>query len=330
MPGQGGEGHPMRSKRPTDQPDPPAHPDDLAQDVRIRPMTQRAFVEAVDLALDVLDQLEVVGQHFVGDRGDEARGIEGAKARLTLRRGVEPRERGERLVVDRHDPVPAGHDVDRATDQLRFVQLTIVRRRLGDLEEQVDVLGIERQVGPIGRVGQPLQRLGLEADGAADGIEISALAPLHVDPQQLLGADARRHRRFELDLAVASVGVVEPGPRAGPRLARGDQRSDASRAAATIARKASTYCKASIDRSRRLGASRPLPMMSCPLERGWSTIDISGSGSCVLTPICPVEHPSACIPRASAQARACIAGASQLRAGRQAADIPLLRRAAGA
>ena len=57
------------------------------------PAAQRAFVEAVDLALDVLDQLEVVGQHLVGDRGDEARRIERAELRLTLGRGVEPRER---------------------------------------------------------------------------------------------------------------------------------------------------------------------------------------------------------------------------------------------
>ena len=84
----------------------------------------------------------------------------------------------------------------------------------------MDVLGIERQVGALGRVGQPLERPGLEADRVADGVEVGALAALHVDPQQLLGADARRHLRFELDLAIAPVGVVEPGPHAGPRLAR--------------------------------------------------------------------------------------------------------------
>ena len=123
-------------------------------------MAERTFVEAVDLALDILDQLEVVGQHLVGDRGDEARGVERTEARLTLGRRVEPRERREWLVVDGHDPVPAGHDVDRATDQMRSVQLPIVRGRLGDLEDQVDVLGIERQVGSLGRVGQLVQRLG--------------------------------------------------------------------------------------------------------------------------------------------------------------------------
>ena len=105
-PGERRERHPMRSERPTDQPDPAAHPDDLAQDAGIRPMPERAFVEAVDLALDVLDQLEVVGQHLVGDRGDEARRVERTEARLTLGRRVEPRERREWLVVDRHDPVP--------------------------------------------------------------------------------------------------------------------------------------------------------------------------------------------------------------------------------
>ena len=150
-------------------------PDDLAEDRRIAPTPERAFVEAVDLALDVLDQLEVVGQHLVGDRGDEARRVERTQPRLTLGRGVEPGERRQRLVVDGHDPVPAGHDVDRAADQMRSVLMTIVPGRLGDLEDQVDVLGIERQVGALGRVGQPLERPGLEADRVADGVEVGAL-----------------------------------------------------------------------------------------------------------------------------------------------------------
>ena len=118
----------------------------------------------------------------------------------------------------------------------------------------MDVLGIEGQVGSLGRVGQPVERSGLEADRAGDSLEVAALAALHVDPQQLTGPQPLEA------IAGASwtsrslpVGVVQPGVRAGSRGAdRGDQRTDREQGGDDDGQEGQvTYCRTAIERSRR-------------------------------------------------------------------------------
>ena len=144
-PRQGGEGDPMRGQRPTDEADPAAERDDRAEDAGIGRTAQGAFVEAVDLALHPLDELEVVGEDLVGDGRQETGRVERAKPRLAFGRGIEPGERPDRAVVDGDDPIPPGDDVDRPPD--RRLRLIIGGRRLHRDEGQMEVVGIRSQVG---------------------------------------------------------------------------------------------------------------------------------------------------------------------------------------
>jgi hypothetical protein len=64
-----------------------------------------------------------------------------------------------------------------------------------------------------------------------------------------------RELRLELDLAIAPVRVVEPGPQAAAVVGSVGQRIDARSTATMIARNAIPYWSASIERSIRPGSS---------------------------------------------------------------------------
>jgi hypothetical protein len=114
--------------------------------------------------------------------------------------------------------------------------------------EVVRVLG---EIGPGRYVHQAGHERRIEPDRVADGLETAGRPALQVDPQQLSLADPIRQSRFELDLAVLAIGVIEADLESA--VARGgrcgDQWRTASSTATTTATNAVAYCSTSIDRS---------------------------------------------------------------------------------
>jgi hypothetical protein len=165
--------------------------------------------------------------------------------------GVESLEGREGTVVNGHDPVAPGDDVDRAAGQRRLTTIGLPARRIERLEDQVDVVGMLRQVGPIRGGSQACQHPPLQPDCGSDRLERPGVTLVKVDPEQLPRAEPSRHPRRERDLAVAAVGVVQPGLGTRTAAGRGAQRTDARRTATTIARNAVPYWRTAMARSGR-------------------------------------------------------------------------------
>ena len=109
---------------------------------------------------------------------------------------------------------------------------------------------ILREIRSRRLVRQPRDERSIESDRGGHGVEIVRRAPVEVDPEELALADPRRQPRFELDLAVLAIGVVEADLKpALARAGRGDQWRTASRMATTTATNAVAYWSTSIDRS---------------------------------------------------------------------------------
>jgi len=302
---QGREGHPVRRERAPDEADPAANPDDAIEHVAVRRSPQGALIETVDLDLDRLDELEVVVEDLVGDRGDEAGGIEGPEARLAFGCGIEPLEARQRSVMDREDPIAPGDDVDRMPAE-RCIGVGAGGRRLVAFDvdgeqSQVDVVRGLGQVRPVASVAQSRERPIGQADGPCDLLQVLGIAPVEVDPEELVGRQRSRQVPLEIDLTIAPVRVVEPGPQA-PTLDRfSGQRIDARSTATMIARNAMPYWSASIERSIRPGSSL-LGTTSGRVEIGCSSIDL-------WTPVVgpPAERS---IESAASRPHACAAGSA--------------------
>jgi hypothetical protein len=86
-------------------------------------------------------------------------------------------------------------------------------------------------------------------------MEIRLGPAVDVDPEELVALDGSGQARFEADLTIAPVRVVEPRPRARAAVRLGRQRIEASSTATMIARNARPYWSASIDRSLGLASS---------------------------------------------------------------------------
>jgi hypothetical protein len=274
---QGREGHPVRRERSPDEADPAANPHDPIEHVGVRRAAQSALIETVDLDLDRFDELEVVVEDLVGDRGDEAGGIEGTKAGLALGRGIEPLDRPQRSLVDRDDPIAPGDDVDRMPAE-RCIGLCgggrgLVAFDVDRLQSQVDVVRRLGQVRPVARLAQSREGPIGQADSPGDLLQVLGIAPVEVDPEQLINFELPCELRLEVDLAIAPVRVVEPGPQATALGRSGRQRIEARSTATMIARNAIPYWSASIERSIRPGSSL-LGTTSGRVEIGCSSIDL--------------------------------------------------------
>ena len=115
--------------------------------------------------------------------------------------------------------------------------------------EMVCVLG---EIGPRRFDRQARHERRFEPDGGADGLEVGGRRPpVQVDPEQLSLADPPGQSRFELDLAVLAIGVIQADLESAVARAgrRGDQWKTASSTATTTATNAVAYCSTSIDRS---------------------------------------------------------------------------------
>jgi hypothetical protein len=115
----------------------------------------------------------------------------------------------------------------------------------------MEVIRKLRQIRPRGLVRQARNQRGVDPDRGADGLEIAGRPPVQIDPEQLSLADPFGQSRFELDLAVLAIGVIEADMESALARAgrRGDQWRTASSTATTTATNAVAYCSTSIDRS---------------------------------------------------------------------------------
>jgi len=115
----------------------------------------------------------------------------------------------------------------------------------------MEVVGVLGQIGPRRFIRESSHERRLQPDSGADGLEVAGRPPVQVDPQQLSVPDPIGQSRFELDLAVLAIGVIqadlESAVARGGR--RGDQWRTASSTATTTATNAVAYCNTSIDRS---------------------------------------------------------------------------------
>jgi hypothetical protein len=187
--------------------------------------------------------------------------------------------------MDRHDPIAPRNDVDRMPTE-RCIGLGAGGRRLvafdvDRLQPQVDVVRGLRQVRPIARLAQSREGPIGQANSPCDLLEILGIASVQVNPQQLMSLERSRQVRLELDLTIAPVRVVQPGPQATALDRIGRQRIEARSTATMIARNAMPYWSASIEWSIRPGSSL-LGTTSGRVETGCSSIDlwtpVMGSG----------------------------------------------------
>jgi len=129
------------------------------------------------------------------------------------------------------------------------------------------VFGVGGQVGPAGRLRQALDQRRLQPDGLADGGEVLLVSTIEVDPGQLAVLEPTDQTLAELDLAIVTVGVVQPDLRPDRRLPEGVQRIAARRTTTTIARAAMPYCRTSIARSDRVAGI--VTRAFRPRKMGW-------------------------------------------------------------
>jgi len=212
---------------------------DLAKDVVAALGSHGAVIQPIDLALDRLDDCQVLGQHLVGDRSHESRRIQGPEARLTLGHGVEPLEFGGRAVVHGEDPVATADDIDDP-GRRRLGRSAALGGRVDGAQGEVEVVGVFRQVGPSRRRDElrgegrfQVERLGGRSE------VVTARRPIDVDPEQLALVEARRQSFGKVDVAILTVRIVQARPQAA--VWDGGQRIDPRSIAPTIARIASPY-----------------------------------------------------------------------------------------
>ena len=231
----------MGREDPPDQADPAAEPDDLGQDAAVGTAAERSLIQPVDLALDVLDHLEVVGEHLVDDGRHERAGVEGAQSGLAFAFRVETDQCLQRAVVDGDHPVPTADDVDRPGD--RVALRVTVRFGVDREQDQVDGAGVLGQVRTFRRRGEAVDQPGLHAGRRGHAREVLRRATVEVDPEELVVLEAAGHALGQLDLTILPVGVVQARLRAARGAGRRDQRYAVSRTATMMARIAIPYCK---------------------------------------------------------------------------------------
>ena len=171
------------------EPDPARGSPRSEQDVVARPAAERPLVEPVDLALDAFDDLEVAGEHLVGDGRHEPCRIHRAEARLALGHRVEPFECLERPVVDGDDPVLAGDEVERSADGHLAIALGIRRRlhRLAVTRWRWSTYCVRS--ARFDSFARRATSAGSMLDRGDRGFEVAGRPPVNVDPEQLSLAD---------------------------------------------------------------------------------------------------------------------------------------------
>ncbi len=213
----------MRREGPADRPDPAAQLDDAGQDVVARPAAEGTFVELVDLALDAFDEAEVVGDHLIGDGGHQTGGVHRPEARLALGHRVEMLEGIQRSVMDGHDPVVAGHHVERPANRS-------APSRSGSFGGSIASRTRCRWSAYWVRsarswlVRQALHQAGFQVDGGSDRREVVGRAAVEIDPQQLALADAFGETRAR----ARPRDPVHPRRRGGPAVRLPARRSSGS------------------------------------------------------------------------------------------------------
>jgi hypothetical protein len=132
----------------------------------------------------------------------------------------------------------------------------------------VDVFRVGGQVGPAGRLCEPLDELWLQPDRLRDLGQGGVIPAVEVDPGQLPVIEAADEVVVEGDLAILPVGVVQADVRSADLPVEGAQRIAARRTATTIARPAMPYCRMSIAWSDRLVAGAAIRAVR-PRKMGW-------------------------------------------------------------
>jgi hypothetical protein len=199
---------------------------------------QGALVQVVDLALDHLGELVVTDDDLVDEAREEVAGVESAEARLALEGVCEALQRSHSSDMDRQDDVPLRDQIDLPPLQTR----RLLVRGLESLEGQVEPILRPGQLGAGPFRCESRSFAPGKVEQVCHGTKGPVVAPVDVDPEELVLAELRDVDVGEVDRLVVAVRVEQPG-------GDGAQGTRASSAAAITAITAVRYWRSSIARS---------------------------------------------------------------------------------